>query len=312
MISRVEETPAAGTFARRRGLGRATSITGRLHWSVFLGAGIFLLICVVLVITPWIAPYDPNAQDLLHRLAGPSANHWLGTDPFGRDVLSRLMYGGRFSVSIAAITLLLSGSAGTIIGVVSGRLGGVVDEVAMRTADVLLAFPDILMALVLIAILGPGSGTVVLALSVVGWTPFARLARSMTIEINTRGYIEAARALGCSQRFITFRHVLPNALTPVLSLGLARFGYQLITVGSLSYLGLGVQPPAADWGSMLASGQPYMEQVPLLMIVPGLTIFITALSVTIAGLGLGRKRLGLSAAGGPALRRAWQTKSEVA
>jgi ABC-type dipeptide/oligopeptide/nickel transport system permease subunit len=289
------------TTLPRRPFAGVTSAIRRTHWSVRLGGGVFAVICLILILTPWIAPYDPNAQDLTTRLAPPSAAHWLGTDPFGRDILCRLMYGGRYSVSVAAITLVLSGTFGTIVGVLSGRLGGIFDEVAMRGADVLLAFPDILMALVLIAILGPGPETVVVALAVVGWTPFARLARSTTIEVNTRGYIEAAQALGCSQRFITFRHVLPNALTPVLSIGLARFGYQLITVGSLSYLGLGVQPPASDWGSMLATGQPYMQQMPLLVIIPGLTIFLTALSVTIAGQGLSRKRLMLGAAGIPAL-----------
>ena len=291
-VARVPTTVRVGqptwfTRARRR--------THGVHWSVFAGGGVFLFVCVVLVLTPRIAPYDPSAQDLTARLASPSAQHWLGTDAFGRDVLSRLMFGGRFSVSIAVVTLLLSSTVGTVVGVISGRLGGIVDEMAMRAADVLLAFPDILIALVLIAILGSGPETVILALSLVGWTPFARLARSMTIEINARGYVEAARALGCSQRFITFRHVLPNALTPVLSLGLARFGYQLITIGSLSYLGLGVQPPASDWGSMLADGQPYMRQLPLLIIAPGVTIFVTALSVTIAGQGLSRKRFGLTA-----------------
>jgi peptide/nickel transport system permease protein len=310
MISSGSSPALPVTFSRRR-FAHLLAAIRRSHWSIRVGGGIFGVICLVLLLTPWLAPYDPNAQDLTARLAPPSSAHWLGTDPFGRDVLSRLMYGGRYSVTVAAITLLLSGTFGTLIGVLSGRLGGFVDELSMRAADVLLAFPDILMALVLIAILGPGSGTVVIALAIVGWTPFARLARATTIEVNTRGYIEAAKALGCSQSFITFRHVLPNALTPVLSLGLARFGYQLITVGSLSYLGLGVQPPASDWGSMLAAGQPYMQQMPLLVIIPGVTIFLTALSVTIAGQGISRRRLLLGAAGLPALASETPDKGEV-
>jgi ABC-type dipeptide/oligopeptide/nickel transport system permease subunit len=253
--------------------------------------------CVVLALTPWITPQDPNWQNLTDRLAAPSLGHLLGTDTYGRDVLSRLMVGGRFSVTIAAITVLLSSTVGTVIGILSGRLGGFADELAMRSADVLLAFPDILLALVLIVILGPGPRTVVLAMTLVGWTAFARLARTMTLEINTRGYIEAAKALGCSQRFIVFRHVLPNALNQVLSLGLSRFAYQLVTVGSLSYLGLGVQPPSSDWGSMLLEGQPYFQQDPLLSIAPGLAIFITALSLTIAGQGLNHGRLRLQNGG---------------
>jgi ABC-type dipeptide/oligopeptide/nickel transport system permease subunit len=278
--------------ARRRPILR--ELAG-VHWTVIVGGGVFLVICALLVLTPWITPQDPNLQNLTHRLAPPTVGHLLGTDAYGRDVLSRLMVGGRFSVTIAAMTVVLSSTVGTVVGILSGRLGGFVDEITMRSADVLLAFPDILLALVLIVILGPGPRTVVIAMTLVGWTAFARLARAMTLEINTRGYIEAAKALGCSQRFIVFRHVLPNALNPVLSLALSRFAYQLITVGSLSYLGLGVQPPASDWGSMLSDGQPYLQQDPLLVAAPGLAVFITALSLTMAGQGLNHGRLRLQA-----------------
>jgi peptide/nickel transport system permease protein len=250
-----------------------------------------VFIDVVVALAPWLAPYDPNALDLTARLGGPSVQHWLGTDLLGRDNLSRLMYGGRFSVSIAAVTLVLSCTFGTVIGAISGRVGGAVDEVAMRTVDILLAFPDVVFALFLIAIVGPGSLTVIVALSMVGWTPFARLTRALAIDINTKGYVEAATALGCSQWFIVTRHVMPNAMRPILALALTRFGFQLITVGSLSFLGLGIQPPASDWGSMLADGQPYMQQQPLLVLVPGITIFVTALSVTLVGKGLSRGSL---------------------
>ncbi|HEV2174148.1 MAG TPA: ABC transporter permease [Nitrospira sp.] len=275
-----------------------------MHWWTLAGAAAFLFICLVLLLTPWIAPYDPNLQSLRDNLAWPSSHHWMGTDVFGRDVLSRLMYGGRFSVSIAAITLVASSSLGVIIGALSARLGGPFDEIAMRTVDVFLAFPDLLLALVLVALIGPGPTTVVLALSLVGWTPFARLTRSLALEINTKGYIEAARALGCSELFIIFRHIIPNAWGPIFGLALTRFGYQLIAVGSLSYLGLGVQPPASDWGSMLADSQPYMQQLPLLVIIPGATIFATALSVTMVGQGLTRRRVGRSGAKPLSLRTA--------
>src|SRR5262249_48617717 len=153
-------------------------------------------------------------------------------------------------------------------GALSARLGGLFDEITMRICDVLLSFPDVLIALVLVALLRPSSTTLVLALTIVGWTPFARLTRGITFEINTRGYIEAAEALGCSRRFIVIRHVIPNAIGPVMAMGLLRFADKLIAVGSLSYLGLGVQPPDSDWGSMLADAQPYMERVPLLLLAP--------------------------------------------
>ncbi|GAA1707889.1 ABC transporter permease [Streptomyces yatensis] len=265
------------------------AVTGR-HWTQRFGAVVLTLVLVTLLLTPWIAPFDPARQDLTQRLAGPSAQHWLGTDQLGRDILSRLMYGGRFSVSIAAVTLLISAVAGTVIGAFSARRGGIVDEVVMRTTDLLIAIPDVVVALFLIAAFGTGYGMLIAALTIVGWTPFARLMRGLALEINSREYIEAAEALGCSKPFIIFRHVIPNALRPVLSLGFLRFGHKLITVGGLSYLGLGVQPPDSDWGAMLLDAQPYMERVPLLVLAPGATIFVTALSVTLIGHGMDVER----------------------
>jgi ABC-type dipeptide/oligopeptide/nickel transport system permease subunit len=260
------------------------------HWTLRGGAVALAVVLVILLLTPWIAPYDPAHQDLAQRLAGPGADHWLGTDQLGRDVLSRLMYGGRFSVSIAAITLVLSAVAGTVIGAFSARRGGLVDEAVMRTTDLLISIPDVVVALFLIAAFGTGYGMLIAALTIVGWTPFARLMRGLALEINSREYIEAAEALGCSRSFIIFRHVIPNALRPVLSLSFLRFGHKLITVGGLSYLGLGVQPPDSDWGAMLLDAQPYMERVPLLVLAPGAAIFLTALSVTLIGHGLELKR----------------------
>lgn len=259
---------------------------GRFHWAFLIGASFFVVVCALLILTPWIAPYDPASQELLGRLRAPSATHLFGTDHLGRDILSRILHGGRFSVSIAAIAVLITGVTGTLLGAVSARAGGLLDDFLMRLVDALLAFPEVLIALFLVFILGPGYGTLIVALSLSGWTPFARLTRAVTLEINTRGYIEAAEALGCSKAFIIFRHVLPNAIGPVLAQGFLRFGHQLITVGGLSYLGLGVQPPESDWGAMLAEAQLYMIRAPWLVIFPGLAIFLTALSVTLAGHGL--------------------------
>jgi peptide/nickel transport system permease protein len=274
---------AAPRLARTVGLGY---LVRRFHWAFVVGAAFFLTVCSLLILTPWISPYDPAAQDLLNRLAPPGPEHLFGTDHLGRDVLSRLLHGGRFSVSIAAIAVLITGVTGTLLGAISARVGGVLDDFLMRLVDALLAFPGVMIALFLVFILGPGYGTLIIALSVAGWTPFARLTRAVTLEINTRGYIEAAEALGCSRTFIIVRHVLPNAIGPVLAQGFLRFGHELITVGGLSYLGLGVQPPESDWGAMLADAQLYMIRSPWLVLVPGLVIFLTALSVTLAGHGL--------------------------
>lgn len=261
-----------------------------------IGATFFVTICAVLILTPWIAPFDPADQVLTDRLQGPGGAHLFGTDHLGRDVLSRLMHGGRFSVSIAAIAVLITGTTGTLLGALSARIGGLFDDIVMRTVDALLAFPEVLLALFLVYILGPGYGTLIIALALTGWTPFARLTRAMTLEINTKDYIEAAEALGCSRAFIIFRHVLPNAIGPVLAQGFLRFGHQLITVGGLSYIGLGVQPPQSDWGAMLADAQPYMIRAPWLVVIPGIAIFLTALSVTFAGHGLRESTRGRSAA----------------
>jgi peptide/nickel transport system permease protein len=258
----------------------------RFHWAFIVGAAFFVVVCALLIVTPWISPYDPAAQDLLNRLAPPGVDHLFGTDHLGRDILSRLLHGGRFSVSIAAIAVLITGVTGTLLGAISARVGGLLDDLLMRLVDALLAFPEVLIALFLVFVLGPGYGTLIVALAISGWTPFARLTRAVTLEINTRGYIEAAEALGCSRTFIIVRHVLPNAIGPVLAQGFLRFGHQLITVGGLSYLGLGVQKPESDWGAMLAEAQLYMIRAPWLVIVPGFAIFLTALSVTLAGHGL--------------------------
>jgi ABC-type dipeptide/oligopeptide/nickel transport system permease subunit len=274
-------TPTAprGRLCRRR---RPISLT--------LGVTLLSTILVVLVLTPWIAPHAPATQNLAQRLTGSSAEHLLGTDQLGRDVLSRLMYGGRFSVTIAAITLAICAVFGTFIGIACARLRGGFDEFVMRVCDVLLAFPEMIVAMFVVSILGASRTTLVLALVIGGWTPFAKLARGVALEVDSRDFIEAARALGCSRRFIITRHLLPNSLSPLLAHAALRFGHKLITVGALSFLGLGVQPPAADWGSMLSAAQPYMDRAPSLVLYPGMAIFVTALSVTMIGQGINAQR----------------------
>ena len=256
------------------------------HWWFLLGLFVFSVIIVALILTPWISPFDPAALDLRQRIVPPSSEHWLGTDHLGRDVLSRLLDGGRFSVTIALITLVLSVVIGTVIGALSARVGGWFDEVVMRTVDLLLCFPEVILALFLTAILGPGYTTLVLALTIVGWTPFARLARGLALEVNSRDFIAAAEVLGCRKRFIVIRHMVPNVIRPIAAITFLRFGHKLITVGGLSFLGLGVQPPDSDWAAMLAAALPYMERMPLLAIAPGMAIFVTAVSVTMIGQGL--------------------------
>ncbi|MFD7161450.1 ABC transporter permease [Kribbella sp. NPDC059898] len=279
---------ASGTLAPA-GQKRSKRVL-RQPWQLVVGGTVLGLVVLLLLLTPWIAPSDPAQQDLGQRLAGSSAAHWLGTDQLGRDLLSRLMYGGRFSATIAGITVVICAVVGTLLGILCARIRGAFDEAVMRVCDVLLAFPEMIVAMFVVSILGASKTTLILALAVGGWTPFAKLARGVAMEVDARGFIEAARALGCSRRFIVLRHLLPNSLNPLLAHAALRFGHMLITVGALSFLGLGVQPPAADWGSMLAAAQPFLSQAPHLVIYPGLTIFVTALSVTMIGQGINARR----------------------
>lgn len=281
-------TAFGGGFAEPRPsrLAGAYAYVSSRHWTFKAGSALMVLLLTVVVFAPWLAPYGPGAQDLISRLQPPSAEHWLGTDHLGRDVLSRLMVGGRFTVTISAITVVITLVLGTLIGVVAGRAGGLLDEVAMRVVDLLISVPDVVIAIFLIGVFGPNYFTLILSLTLVGWTPYARLARGLTKEVNAREYIRAAEVLGMKRSFIVLRHIIPNTIRPIAAVSFLRFGHKLITVGGLSYLGLGVQPPNPDWGLMLAEAQPYMERVPLLMIAPGAAIFLAALSVTWIGHGM--------------------------
>ena len=252
-----------------------------LHLRV--AASTLALIVLSVVLAGWIAPYPPAEQDLASRLAAPGVAHWLGTDHLGRDTLSRLLDGGRFSLTIAALATVLTAAIGTAIGVLSARQRGWLDEFFTRTNDVLLAMPEMVVALFLVAALGAGYPSLLLALTVTGWTPFARLARALAYDVSARGFIEAARVLGCPPWFIVLRHILPHLAGPLLGQATLRFGQFLISVGALSYLGLGVQPPQSDWGSMLAAAQPYAVRSPMTILAPGLVIFTVALCVTLLG-----------------------------
>ena len=248
-------------------------------------AAVVVLAMVVAAVAaaPWLTPFPPDDQNLAARLASPSATHWLGTDHLGRDTLSRLLDGGRFSLVVAALATVLTGLVGLVIGVLSARRKGWLDEFFTRTNDVLLALPEMVVALFIVAAMGTGFSSLLVALTVTGWTPFARLARTLAYDVSARGFVEAARVVGCSPSFIIFRHILPHLAAPMLGQATLRFGQLLISVGALSYLGLGVQPPQSDWGSMVAAAQPYAERAPWGIIAPGLAVFLVALCVTLIG-----------------------------
>ena len=274
------------TFAPQPPHGALRRLLTTRHWTFAAGCAIFGAVLTVLILGPWLWALDPAAQNIVDRLEPPSATYWLGTDNLGRDVFARLVEGGRFTVTIAAISVIISVVIGVAVGVIAGRVGGWFEEISMRFVDLLIAIPDTVIAIFLVAIFGPGHVTLIVALTIVGWTPYARLARGLALQVNAMDYIRAAEVLGMTRRFILIRHFLPNLIRPISAVTFLRFGHKLITVGGLSYLGLGVQPPAPDWGLMLAAAQPYLDRAPMLMIAPGLAIFITALSVTWIGHGL--------------------------
>ena len=250
--------------------------------------GLVIVVTMVLVAlaAPLLAPHDPNAQDVLNRLASPSADHLLGTDSLGRDELSRILYGARVSLltalAVGAGILLI----GIVVGMISGLAGGWLDGAIMRVVDVLLAFPSLLLALAVAGTLGPGLLHLALAMTVVWWAEYARLVRGLVLGVKERAFVEAATALGASRLRTALRHVLPNIAAPVIVLATLQTARLLLSLASLSFLGLGVSPPTAEWAAMLSEGTEFLADAPLLMVWPGLAITITALGLNLVGDGL--------------------------
>ncbi len=251
-------------------------------------------VCLVLVLTalfaPVLAPADPTAIDLAARLAPPGSGHLLGNDALGRDILSRIIYGSRVSLEVGVITVAVSLVLGTAIGSVAGYRGGWADEVTMRVADVFLAFPGILLAIALTAVLGPSLTNVILALCVMGWVGYARIARGQVLLARELSYVEAARSLGCSPARVLVRHVLPNVSAPLLVEATFGMATAIVAEAGLSFLGLGTQPPTPSWGAMLAEGRQFILQAPHLTLWPGVAILLTVLGINLLGDGV-RDRL---------------------
>jgi peptide/nickel transport system permease protein len=259
----------------------------RWHYMAVFGLVTFGIIIVISVFAPFLTQYDPIDQNIRDRLALPSDEHLLGTDALGRDVFSRILHGGRQALLISFVSVVISAAIGTVLGsLASRRAGSLLDEILMRAIDLFLSFPQIIIALMIVVALKPGFVSLVLALTITGWTPYARLARAVGLEIATQTYIEAAAAAGESEFLIMRKHIIPNTLGPILAQVFLRFGHTLLIIAGLSYLGIGIQPPTPDWGAMLAEAQPFMLRVPSLIVSPGIIIFIATLSVTMAGQGL--------------------------
>lgn len=249
-----------------------------------------LIIIVVLVLTavlaPYISPHDPYRVDMNEQFLSPSLTHWLGTDNFGRDVLTRILYGARISLVVGIVPSFISLIIGAIMGIVSGYYGGRIDFTIMRLADMMIAFPSLLLAMVVMYTLGANLFNIFIALSLVGWASVARVVRSQTLALKEKEFIEAARANGSKKTTIMFRHLFPNVVPTLIVLFSLSIPEAIMWESSLSFLGVGVQPPEASWGLLVAKGKEYLFAAPLVAIMPGVAILITVLAFNFIGDGM--------------------------
>ena len=258
----------------------------RSHRLAMAGGAVIALLVVMGIAGPWIAPYDPLDQDLAQSLHGPSWAHWFGTDSFGRDILSRVLYGARISLLVGVASQGIAFSLGVAMGLVSGYYGGKVDALIMRLADVTLAFPTLLLLIAITAAFQPGLTVVFVAIGIVGWAGLARLVRSQTLVVRELDFVQAARALGMSDLRLLARHVLPNTLAPAIiavTLGMAG---AILLEAALSFIGLGAQPPTPSWGSMISDGRDFLRTAPWISLFPGLAIGLVVLGFNLFGDGL--------------------------
>ncbi|WP_432402525.1 ABC transporter permease subunit [Wukongibacter sp. M2B1] len=252
-----------------------------------MAAGIFICLFIIsAIVGPYIVPYDTSEPDYEHLLEGPSSKHWFGTDAYGRDIFSRVIVGSRISLAVGLSSVVFGAILGSILGLISGYYGGWIDNVIMRIADVLFAFPGIILAIGIIAILGPGLYNVVFAVAIFSTPMFARIVRGNTLAIKKTVYVEAAKSIGTKDRRVMFKHILPDTFSGIIVYFTMRIGTSILTASSLSFLGMGAQPPTPEWGAMLSSGRDYLGVASHITFFPGLAIFITVLAFNLLGDGL--------------------------
>lgn len=251
-----------------------------------LGAVVVLVMILVALLAPVLAPHDPNAMDLSAQLVPPSPGHWFGTDDLGRDVLSRMMYGAQISLSVGFVAVGISFAIGIALGAVSGYFGGRIDSAIMWLVDVMLVFPSIFLILAVIAFIGPSLFNIMVIIGCTSWMGVARLVRAEFLALREREFVQAIRAQGAQSGRIIFRHILPNAMAPVLVSATFSVAGAILLESGLSFLGLGVPPPRATWGSLLTDGKAMIEVAPWLTLFPGLAIFLTTLAYNLLGEGI--------------------------
>ena len=254
--------------------------------STRVGLAIVALLAVIALLAPWLAPHDPALIDPARGFAGPSPTHWLGTDNLGRDLLSRLVWGARWSLGLVLVATVLIMSLGIAVGVTAGYVGGIVDDVLMRLVDAVLSVPSLLLGLAVVGTLGPGLSSLMVGLASIWWVSYARVVRGLVLALRERGFVDAARALGASDRRIVARHILPGILPAVTVLASLEMGELILAISALSFLGLGAQPPTPEWGAMLNDGRTFFFTAPQLMLYPGLVISFAVLGFNLLGDGL--------------------------
>ncbi|MEB2358831.1 ABC transporter permease [Bacillus pumilus] len=256
------------------------------HKLAVIGTVIVFLFLILAIFAPLIAPFGINEQSLGERFSAPSAAHWFGTDDFGRDIFSRVVHGARISLWVGFFSVLGSVILGTLLGLIAGYGGRVLDAVISRVFDILLAFPSILLAIAIVSILGPSLQNALIAIAIINVPTFGRLVRSKVLSIKQEEYVLAAKAVGMSHRRIVLRHILPNSMVPVIVQATLAIGTAIIEAAALGFLGLGAQAPSPEWGKMLADARPYLVQAPWTLIFPGVAIMLTVLGFNLMGDGL--------------------------
>ncbi|WP_164669214.1 ABC transporter permease [Pectobacterium brasiliense] len=251
-----------------------------------IGSAIVLMLILVAIFAPWIATHDPLVQDLANALQAPSAAHYFGTDEFGRDVFSRLVYGSRITLYIVVLVSVTVGPIGLALGVVAGYYGGIVDTILMRITDIFISFPSLVLALAFVAALGPGLEHVVIAITLTAWPPIARLARAETLSLRHADFVSAVKLQGASSIRILLHHIVPLCLPSVIIRITMNMAGIILTAAGLGFLGLGAQPPDPEWGAMISAGRRYMMECWWLVTIPGLAILINSLAFNFLGDGL--------------------------